>query len=361
MPVAMQENTFMPSRLSATKIAHLDRWQDFATTRQGAAASGVWPKKIWPTCAQPRIWPNSNQLELLGEPARAKALLREDLVVIAVVRNEMVLLPHFLAHYRRLGVNCFVFVDNCSDDGTREYLASQPDAVVYSVDTEYKRSHYGVSWQLAVMGNLCLGKWVLLADADEFLVYEDCETVPLAELTGSIDREGRDGALLYMIDMYPYADLGEADFEKGEPFTLAPHFDKDPLIELRFGGGSYSNSRNFVNRLRHRIAPSRINAYVSQKYALFRYRPWVRLSEGVHYSANIAVSAKPFFFAHFKYHAGFKRKVLTEVSRNQHFNGAEEYRRYIAMLAEGMGGFGAEAFTTRYRGSRSFVELVERR
>ena len=361
MPVAMHENTFMPSRLSPTKIAHLDGWQDFAATRHEAAASGVWPKKIWPTCAEPKIWPNSNQLELLGERGKAQSLLREELVVVAVVRNEMVMLPHFLAHYRGLGIRCFVFVDNCSDDGTREYLVSQPDAVVYSADTEYRRSHYGVTWQQAVMGNLCLGKWVLLADADEFLVYEDCETVPLAELTRSIDRENRDGALLYMIDMYPYGDLGDADFAKGEPFALAPYFDKDPLIELRFGGGSYSNSRNFVNGLRHRIAPSRINAYVSQKYALFRYRPWIRVSEGVHYSANIAVSAKPLFFAHFKYHAGFKHKVLTEVSRNQHFNGAEEYRRYIAMLAEGMGGFGAEASTTRYRGSRSFVQLVRDR
>ena len=34
----------------------------------------------------------------------------------------MTVLPHFLAHYRGLGVGCFVMVDNLSDDGTREYL-----------------------------------------------------------------------------------------------------------------------------------------------------------------------------------------------------------------------------------------------
>lgn len=359
-PVAMGENTFLPSPLTPTKVVHLDGCPAFAETRRLALEPALRPRKIWPTCAKPKIKANSNQLELLTEPGKVRALLGEDPVVVSVVRNERVMAPHFLAHYRKLGVKCFIFVDNCSDDGTREYLLSQPDAAVYSVDTEYKRSHYGVTWQQAVLGNHCLGKWVLLADADEFLVYESCETVPLADLARSIDAEQRDGALVYMIDMYPYGDLGEARFEQGDPFALAPYFDRDALIELRFGGGSYSNSRNFVNGLRHRIAPSRINAYVSQKYALFRHQPWIRLAEGVHYAADISIGAKPVFFAHFKYHSGFKSKVLTEVSRNQHFNGAEEYRRYIAMLAEGMGGFGAEGVTERYRDSRSFLALLEK-
>jgi hypothetical protein len=357
MPVAMGANSFFPGRHTPTKVLHLASEDGFSAAREKSREEAVWPKKIWPACWKPAIKSNSNQLELISDAKQSERLMVHDLVVVAVVRNEMIMLPHFFEYYRRLGVKCFIFVDNCSDDGTREYLVSQPDAVVYSADTEYKHSHYGVTWQQAVMGNHCLGKWVLLADADEFLVYENSETIPLPELIGSFDAEKSNGALICMIDMYPYGDLDDARFEKAKPFDAASYFDKKALIELRFGGGSYSNSRNFVNGLRHRIAPSRINAYVSQKYALFRYQPWIRLTEGVHYAANLTVSEKPVFFAHFKYHAGFKSKVLTEIRRNQHFNGAEEYHRYAVMLTEGKGGFGVEGVTERYQNSLTFLNI----
>jgi hypothetical protein len=271
----------------------------------------------------------------------------------------MVMLPHFLDHYRKLGVGCFIFADNCSDDGTREYLWEQEDVVLYSVDTEYKRSHYGVAWQQAILGNLCLGKWVVLADADEFLVYEDCENKDLASFVAEVEAENADGVFLHMIDMYPFGDLDDACFEKGAPFEVAPYFDRQAQIELKFGGGQFSNSRNFVNGLRHRLAPSRINSYVSQKYALFKYKPWMRLTEGIHYAANMKVASKTAYFAHFKYHSGFKSKVLAEIKRNQHFNGAEEYRRYAGILAEGKGDFGVDGLSEKYENSASFVKLFK--
>jgi len=360
MPVAKGENTFFPSAVSPTVFAHMGREQDLKIARDRAHKNALWPKKIWPTCWAPLTGHNSNQLELVSELEKTGSLLRESLVVVAVVRNEMTMLPSFLEYYRGLGVRCFIFVDNYSDDGSREFLNEQADVVLFSVDTEYKHSHYGVTWQQAVLGNFCIGKWVVLADADEFLVYQGCdEERQLTELAQDIDNEGRDGALVYMIDMYPYGDLDDACFEKEDPFVAAPYFDRDALLELKFGGGNFSNSRNFVNGLRHRVAPSRINAYVSQKYALFKYKPWMRMTEGVHYAANMEVSDIPVFFAHFKYHSGFKEKVQTEIKRNQHFNGAEEYRRYASMLSEGAGGFGQPDKSVRYESSKSFVNLLE--
>lgn len=40
-------------------------------------------------------------------------------------------------------------------------------------------------------------------------------------------------------------------------------------------------------------------------------------------------------FAHFKYHAEFRRKAQAKSNRRQHFNNAEEYRRYLALMSEG--------------------------
>lgn len=357
-PVAKGENVFFPSASASTAVVHLDAVEGFAVAAQAAAQQELWPKKLWPTTYKLNIGFNSNQLELLNSTAYAASLLQADVYVIAVVRNEMVMLPHFIDYYRALGISTFIFVDNCSTDGTREYLLAQPDVITYSTDTEYNKSHYGVTWQHTLLGNLCLNKWVLLADADELLVYENCESVQIGEYLKTLDEAGAEGALLYMIDMYPYDDLDDACFSKGKPFDVAPYFDKCALRELVFGGGAFSNSINIVNGLRHRLAPTRINAYVSQKYALFKYRPWLRLTEGIHYVANMKVAERPAFFAHFKYHAAFKEKVITEIKRKQHYNGAEEYQKYLGMLAEGKGGFGKEGITTRYENSSTFFGLL---
>ena len=359
LPIAKGENSFYPCKDVPTKVVHLDSVHDLVQAKEIAEGSELWPKKIWPTCWLPSLKHNSNQLELITECDRIWPILEHKIAVVAVVRNEMIMLPHFLEHYRKLGVKCFIFADNCSDDGTREYLYEQPDTVLYSVDTEYRLSHYGVAWQQAILGNLCLGKWVVLADADEFLIYKDCEHQSLEVFVEDVESKECDSVFTHMIDMYPFGDLDDACFEKGAPFDVAPYFDKKAQIELKFGGGQFSNSRNYVNGLRHRIAPSRINAYVSQKYALFRYQPWMRLTEGIHYASNMKLSTDPVYFAHFKYHAGFKKKVLAEIKRNQHFNGAEEYRRYASMLAEGHGGFGKESITAKYHDSTSFVNLFD--
>ena len=42
--------------------------------------------------------------------------------LLAILKNEIYFLPAFLNHYRRLGVQRFVFLDDRSDDGSFEYL-----------------------------------------------------------------------------------------------------------------------------------------------------------------------------------------------------------------------------------------------
>ena len=358
MPVGKVENTFYPSEATPVMMTHLDNEHDLAPTHALNDSKELWPKKLWPTCRPPGITANCNQLELLSEVTTTSSLLKQDLLVVSVVRNEIIMLPHFLAHYRLLGVKCFVFVDNCSDDSTREYLFEQPDVVLYSSDTEYKYSQYGVAWQQTILGNLCLGKWVVLADADELLVYPECESRSLIEFIADVNAEGANAVLTPLMDMYPYENLTDADFSKQNPFIAAPYFDQHPLIDWRLGSGVYSNGPTYQSAMRQRLSEaSPPNAFTSQKYGLVRYQPWLRYSQGLHDVANATVFSQTAWFAHFKYHIGFKKKVETEIRRGQHFNNASEYRRYAAMLAESHGGFGAEGVSIQYQDSHTFRGL----
>ncbi len=361
MPVSIRENIFFPCQATPTKVAHLDSQFDLQPTYDKRHSKELWPKKLWPTCSNVKIKTgNSNQLELLTDPKQMNALLEYETCVVTVVRNEILMLPHFLAHYRKLGINCFMMVDNCSDDGTREYLFKQPDVILYSADTEYKHSHFGVVWQQTILGNHCLGKWVILADADELFVFEQDNDRSLDDLIEAIEAEGCNAALTYMIDMYPFTDLNEADFSKDEPFKVAAWFDKNPLTEWKLGSGMYSNSSTYLSALRHRLSSDTPpNSFTSQKYALIRYYPWIRYSEGLHDAANIQVSKQKTWFAHFKYHAGFKAKVMAEIQRGQHFGDAAEYRKYAIMLHEGTGKFGNDKVSVEYKSTEDFVKFMQ--
>ena len=90
-----------------------------------------------------------------------------------------------------------------------------------------------------------------------------------------------------------------------------------------------------LSALRHRLIPhSPPNAFTAQKTALLRWRPWLRLSEGLHYVAGVDPAPQPLFLGHYKYHAGLREKVLREVERKQHFDAASEYVHYLGLVAE---------------------------
>ncbi len=367
-PVGMFDNLFYPSPVTPTVMTHLDTERDQQQTHERRLLAEIWPKKVWPTGSALLIKAKktpeegivgSNQLELLNTPKHLNKLLSNPLAVVVVVRNEMIMLPHFLNHYRQQGVRCFLMVDNLSDDGTREYLLEQPDVGLFSADTEYKNSHYGVAWQQALLGNFCLNKWVLLADADELLVYPKCEKMPLAKFIASVEREGADCIRTDMVDMYPYDNLDDADFTVKSPFTAAKWFDATPFAEWQLGKGFFSNAPGLLSNLRHRITPvSDPNAFTAQKYGLLRYKPWMRLSQGIHDAAGVKVATQGAWFAHFKYHAAFKHKVETEILRGQHFDNAKEYIRYAEILAESKGGFGEANVSICYEGSAELSALV---
>jgi hypothetical protein len=332
-----------------------------APAGEAPASSESWgPARIWPPDQPPRL-PGG------AEPAQqlvrlSAAIAAEDghaPCVIAVARNERVLLPHFLAHYRGLGVRRFFIADNLSDDGSREYLLQQPDVGLYSVDTDYRDSHYGVAWQMALLAHHAQRGWALVADIDEFLVWPGCEQEGMAGLCERLDAQGHDAAMALMVDMYPQGPLDEADFERTPPFEAAQWFDHQPVLPWRLGSGSFSQSGTWVSAVRHRLLPgSPPNHYTAQKLPLMRYRAGVRLSEGLHYAAGFAPATQPVFFAHFKYHRGFRAKVEHEVARRQHFNNAEEYRKYRALWAEARGMMFDPAHSRRYVDSHSFADLA---
>ena len=68
-----------------------------------------------------RAWRKSRALRVVAD--RTNAIAPQDVLCFCTLRNEKVRLKYFLSYYRDRGISHFLFVDNDSNDGSREYLA----------------------------------------------------------------------------------------------------------------------------------------------------------------------------------------------------------------------------------------------
>lgn len=335
-PIMQWENTFFPSVMSGIKVAHMDRADELVQRAEEYARGTLSPKKIWPTTGKVKLSGESGTLELISSNEKLAVATAAPVAVASVVRNELLMLPHFLTHYRKLGVASFLIVDNCSDDGTLEYLAEQPDVALFSAAGSFRAAAQGTDWKHAMMAQFRLGKWTLVADADELLLYRDYETRSLEAYLGDPAFAEADAFLTLMVDMYPKGSLSMATFESGDLFSEAGYVDRQPLLRTSLGRGRFATRLTRTSGLRHRLFPgSRPELFVSEKVALLKYKPWMKISVSMHYVADVKLATSSMLLAHFKYNAEFRARALREIKRGQYFNNAEEYKKYMEIITEG--------------------------
>lgn len=151
------------------------------------------------------------------------------ILAFTTLRNERNRLPWFFNHYRALGVGHFLIVDNDSGDGSTEYLECQPDVSLWQTTASYRASRFGLDWLTWLQMRYGHGHWTLMVDADELLVYPDHDTHPLPDLTGWLNRTGRNAFGALMLDLYPDTSLGMQDYDpSADPTEVLNWFDTGP-------------------------------------------------------------------------------------------------------------------------------------
>lgn len=165
---------------------------------------------------------------------RTGAIRPADVVLFACVRNESLRLPHFLTHYRALGVRHFVVVDNASTDATPGLLGDAPDVSLWRTAGSYRASRYGMDWVAALMARHGSGRWCVVADADELLVYPGSDATDLQTLAARLDAAGQWALPALMLDLYPRGPVSTARIAPGDdPVAAAPWFDPGPYRQQR--------------------------------------------------------------------------------------------------------------------------------
>ena len=281
--------------------------------------------------------------ELRPVADRSRAIQPDDILVFSTQRNEGSRLPWFLKYYREMGVNHFLIVDNDSDDGSREFLAEQPDVSLWHTKASYKRARFGVDWLNWLQLRHGHNHWCLSVDPDELFLYPFCDTRPLRALTDWLDASSIKSFSAMLLDMYPKGRIDAVPYRPGQ----------DPLeIASWFDAGNYSVRRNkrFGNLWiqggpRARVffpdepqkAPAlnkiplvkwnRRYAYVSSTHMLLPrglnlvYDEW-----GGEKASGVLL--------HTKFLDTFTVKAREELDRRQHYAASREYRAYAETLAD---------------------------
>ncbi len=281
--------------------------------------------------------------EMRAVSNRTRLIMRNDILLLCTLRNERIRLPYFLKYYRDLGVDHFLFVDNGSDDGTREYLAAQEDASVWTTPHSYRRSRFGMDWLNWLLMRHGHGHWTLTVDPDEFLVYPFCDTRPLRALTDWLDVSSIRSFGTMLLDMYPRGPIDAEPYREGaDPFATACYFDSGNYTirhnglhgNLWIQGGP--RARLFFGEAPERApAMNKIPLVKWHRYYVFISSTHMLLPRGLNHVYDEWGGEKASgCLLHAKFLHMLGDKSAEELTRRQHYADSFEYRAYDKALKE---------------------------
>ena len=265
-------------------------------------------------------------------------LAPSDILCVLGERNELARLPYFLEYYRKIGVSKFLIMDNCSDDGSLEYLEKQDDCRLFrTTGSHFEMNTQPPRWTNAVLNTYARNHWCVVVDTDELLVYPHSETVPLDRFCAYLDSAGFDGMMAYMIDQYGDGPLADAVYTPGQPFGEAcAYFDSQPGW-LRVYSGSVPAIQMFGGVRERAFWQGRFRKLMPPcltKVPLVKWQHGMRYLAAQHTISKARLAPVVGGLLHYKFLTGFQDKNLQEIDQNDDLieKGLQEREAYAAAI-----------------------------
>lgn len=311
------------------------------------------------------------------------------MTLFSVFRDEIYFAPAFFAHYRALGVEQFLILDDGSTDGTRDFLAAQPDCVLLASDLSYgqpivfvdhagrrTRQRAGIFFKMAIPQAFLSGDYVIYVDADEFLFLPP-GVADLGAVLARLRARGAACCVASIVEFFPgrFSDLGR----ELRPRTLADllgrygDFEAEPVVEIDARGapravGRSKTTKLFAKygvRMPQRGLRKKIIGLVRPEYRKSpQFKTPIYLCSDEDFLIGTHVMNKPaprdilLTIGHFVFTSQFEAKVRRALDWRSYVNGSDKYENYARLLdkAARRDDAFADAATVRFASVEQFRE-----
>jgi hypothetical protein len=283
--------------------------------------------------------------------------------LFTICYNEIYLLEAFISHYRSMGVEQFLVLDDHSTDGTFEYLAQQDDCVLIKSKYRYgdvikvtdgcfnnedKEQRAGILLKSVIPAKYLEGSWALYADLDEFLILPGGYSSPW-DFTNELERDGYGSIISSVVDFYPEHSNGifkELSLHSTEDLVQAyPYFDVGPTLRIDGQRAIEPLKDTSTVRLLHDFEilkkKKRLLEFLTRFYnkksrriTTVHYKtPFVKFDTGVIYHGSHKSSAthplnKYWCLAHFKFNYSLSKKTEFAVKSKSYSKNSFKYSLY---------------------------------
>lgn len=242
-------------------------------------------------------------------------------IVICAVKDDLPKMRLFMEHYRKIGIENFVLLDNASTDGTYEFLLLQKDAVLFRCEHPFTADRK-IAWMNRLIAEMGDDKWYLMVDSDELVTYIDGSKYTINDMIQKCQQRGYKRMGAVMLDMYPQRSL----FEAANESDIINHYcymDADTYMCSQASNGItiFGGPRKRVFGTKNKLS----------KYCLFYFEKddivasahfLIPFEKGLDVPVGIAI-------LHYKFvNESDYEKVIEAVQTGAHSDNSREYKTY---------------------------------
>lgn len=267
-----------------------------------------------------------------------------DVAMVCLIRNGIYYLDTLLSHHRALGVKHFLFIDNGSDDGTREYLAREQGVTVIS--NLLPVAQYENDMRAEIARQIINGGWFLFLDSDELLDLPHSEGRDISDYIAYSNEIGATCVIAQRLDMYAANPLAET--EAWSYANSVEHFDRfseygiqeydyhdtenvdvwwflssnvatNPDIKLKFGG------------IRGEVFGENCGLTI---HPLVKNVPGIDLRPHPHFASRVTCADFTGLVRHYKFAGAFLSREREQVARGTWQHGEGEKRLKVIQDAD---------------------------
>ena len=259
--------------------------------------------------------------------------------LISLGRDWEHLTKAFLGHYRDLGFNSFVFLDNNSKDECLSHLIEEGkalgcDITIYRCNLDYTR--YKHSMKNFLIASVPTGAWTFYADNDEFLVLPEGVS-DVKQVLEYLEKNDYDTVQFHLLDMFSDKPLhalpDETAWSSSDLERYYRYFDISTLKSISVNDGAYLKHRGGVRMKHFGVTPSLTKSTFFKKTCETNLRS--------SHSFLTTFKSRPrkvadfsLFVKHYKFNSRYAPALERAIQENSYYDNSSECRGIFERLAE---------------------------